>query len=377
MNVSSQLKQTPLAALHRELGGRLVPFAGYEMPVQYPTGILKEHRHTREAAGLFDVSHMGQVRLTGENAAAALERLVPVDVVGLGTGRQRYALFTNERGGILDDLMITHAGDHLFVVVNGACKEQDLALLQRHLGRHLGDGGAVEPLTDQALIALQGPLAAAVMARLAPRSSELVFMTAATLELDGAACLVTRSGYTGEDGFEISVPAERAEALARRLLAEDEVAPIGLGARDTLRLEAGLCLYGHDIDAETTPVAAGLIWALSMARRRDGARPGGYPGADVVRRQIEAGPPRRLVGLRPDGRVPAREATPITDAAGAPIGAVTSGLYGPSVEGPVAMGYVAAEHAAAGTEVALVVRGTPRPARVTALPFVPHRYHKI
>ncbi len=376
MDVSSQLKQTPLAALHREFGTRLVPFAGYELPVQYPTGILKEHRHTRAAAGLFDVSHMGQVRLVGENAAAALERLVPVDVVGLAAGRQRYALFTNERGGILDDLVITNAGDHLFVVVNGACKEQDLALLQRHLGRHLGDGGAVEPLTDQALIALQGPLAAAVMARLAPRSSELVFMTAATLELDGAACLVTRSGYTGEDGFEISVPAERAEALARRLLAEDEVAPIGLGARDTLRLEAGLCLYGHDIDAETTPVEAGLAWALSKARRRDGARPGGYPGAEIILRQVDEGVARRRVGIRPLGRVPVRAGAELVNADGAPAGRVTSGGFGPTVGGPVAMGYVAAAWARPETRLDALVRGKPHPVEVVTLPFVQRRSHR-
>ena len=376
MDLSSQLKQTPLNALHRELGARLVPFAGYEMPVQYPTGILKEHRHTRAAAGLFDVSHMGQVRLTGENAAAALERLVPVDVVGLAEGRQRYALFTNERGGILDDLMITNAGDHLFVVVNGACKEQDLALLQCHLGRHLGGGCAVEPLTERALIALQGPRAAAVMARLAPRSSELGFMTAATLELDGAACFVTRSGYTGEDGFEISVPAERAEALARRLLAEDEVAPIGLGARDTLRLEAGLCLYGHDIDAETTPVEAGLIWALSKARRRDGARPGGYPGAEIILRQMGEGAPRRRVGIRPQGRVPVREGAELIDGDGAPAGRVTSGGFGPTTGGPVAMGYVAAACARPETRLDALVRGKAHPVEVVKLPFVQQRYYR-
>ncbi len=372
MDISSQLKQTPLNALHRELGARLVPFAGYEMPVQYPTGILKEHRHTRAAAGLFDVSHMGQVRLVGENAAVALERLVPVDVVGLAEGRQRYALFTNERGGILDDLMITNAGDHLFLVVNGACKEQDLA----HLRRHLGGDCAVEPLTDQALIALQGPRAAAVMARLVPRSSELVFMTAATLELDGAACFVTRSGYTGEDGFEISVPADRAEALARRLLAEDEVAPIGLGARDSLRLEAGLCLYGHDIDAETTPVEAGLAWALSKARRHDGARPGGYPGAEIILRQLDEGVARRRVGIRPQGRVPVRAGAELVDGDGAPAGRVTSGGFGPTAGGPVAMGYVAAACARPETRLDALVRGKPHPVEVVKLPFVQQRYYR-
>jgi aminomethyltransferase len=245
---SGELKQTPLNALHLELEGRMVPFAGYQMPVQYRGGIIKEHRHTRNAAGLFDVSHMGQVRLGGDGAAAALERLVPVDVIGLAEGRQRYALFTNERGGILDDLMITNAGDHLFMVINGACKEQDLARLRDHLSADC----TIEPLPEHALLALQGPQAAAVLARLAPRLAELVFMTAARAEIEGADCFITRSGYTGEDGFEISVPAAQAEALARRLLAEPEVAAIGLGARDTLRLEAGLCLYGHDIDSQTT-----------------------------------------------------------------------------------------------------------------------------
>ena len=369
---SSQLKQTPLTALHRELGARLVPFAGYEMPVQYPTGIIKEHQHTRSQAGLFDVSHMGQIRLGGENAAAALERLVPVNVVGLAAGRQRYALFTNERGGILDDLMITNVGDHLFIVVNSARKERDLA----HLRDHLSGDCTVEPLTDRALIALQGPKAKAVMARLAPRSSGLVFMTAARLEIGGASCFVTRSGYTGEDGFEISVSADQAEAVARRLLAEDEVAPIGLGARDSLRLEAGYCLYGHDIDGGTTPVEAGLSWALSKVRRRDGARPGGYPGAEFILRQLDKGAARRRVGVRARGRAPVREGTELFDGGGRPVGRVTSGGFGPTVGGPVAMGYVEAACTRPQTRLDALVRGTAQPVEVVKLPFVQQRYYR-
>ncbi len=369
---SSKPKQTPLTALHRELGARLVPFAGYELPVQYRDGIIKEHQHTRSQAGLFDVSHMGQFRLGGANAAAALERLVPVDILGLSEGRQRYALFTNERGGILDDLMVTNAGDHLFLVVNGACKEQDLA----HLRRQLGDGCVIESLTDRALLALQGPMAAAVMARLAPAAAELVFMTAAEVELDGSACFVTRSGYTGEDGFEISVPAGHAEALARRLLAEDEVAPIGLGARDSLRLEAGLCLYGHDIDGTTTPVEASLAWALSKARRRDGARPGGYPGAEVILRQLDEGVERRRVGIRPQGRVPVRDGAELVDAGGKPVGRVTSGGFGATAGGPVAMGYVAATCARPETRLDALVRGKAHPVEVVKLPFVKQRYYR-
>jgi aminomethyltransferase len=268
----ADMKRTPLYDLHRELGGKMVPFAGYEMPVQFPAGILKEHTHTRTAAGLFDVSHMGQVRLTGAGAAA-MERLVPVDLVGLEAGRQRYAFFTNDAGGILDDLMVTNAGDHLFVVINAACKDQDIA----HMRANLGGDCTLEVLDDRALLALQGPQAAAVMSRVAPKAVTLEFMSGAAVEVDGVACFVTRSGYTGEDGFEISAPAARAEAIARRLLAEAEVAPVGLGARDSLRLEAGLCLYGHDIDTTTTPVEASLSWAC---RRRAGRT---APGRAVIR----------------------------------------------------------------------------------------------
>jgi aminomethyltransferase len=364
--------RTPLHSLHVELDGKLVPFAGYDLPVQYRDGILKEHQHTRTQAGLFDVSHMGQVRLAGAEAALALESLVPVDVVGLAANHQRYALFTNEAGGILDDLMITNAGDHLLVVVNAACKQADLA----HLRRHLAGRCAVEELAGRGLLALQGPAAAAVMARVAPAACELIFMTATSVEIDGAGCLVTRSGYTGEDGFEISVPAERAEALARRLLAEPEVAPIGLGARNSLRLEAGLCLYGQDIDQSTTPVEASLRWALSKARRADGARPGGYPGAGVILGQLADGVTRRRVGLRPEGRAPVREDTELVDGDGRAVGRVTSGGFGASVGGPVAMGYVASDQAAPGTRLQAVVRGRSLPVTVAKLPFVEQRYYR-
>jgi aminomethyltransferase len=350
----------------------MVPFAGYAMPVQYPAGILKEHEHTRRQAGLFDVSHMGQVRLAGANPAAALERLVPVDVRGLEAGQQRYALFTNEAGGILDDLMITHAVDHLFLVVNAACKDQDLA----HLRRHLSDECTITPLADRALLALQGPAAARVLGRMTPAAARLVFMTGATVDIDGADCFVTRSGYTGEDGFEISVPADRAETLARRLLGEPEVAPIGLGARDSLRLEAGLCLYGHDIDTTTTPVEGGLAWALSMARRRDGARPGGYPGAEVILRQLADGPARRRVGIRPEGRAPVREGVELSDNGGRAVGRITSGGYGPTVGAPVAMGYVESALAKPGTALTAMVRGKPHPVAVAKLPFVKQNYFR-
>jgi aminomethyltransferase len=364
--------RTPLYDLHLELGGKMVPFAGYAMPIHYPLGILKEHHHTRTRAGLFDVSHMGQIRLIGEGAAAALERLVPVDLVGLGVNRQRYALFTSDEGGILDDLMITNAGDHLSVVVNAACKQRDLA----HLRTHLTSDCTVEELGDRALLALQGPAAAQVMARLSPTTSELVFMTAARVELAGAECFVTRSGYTGEDGFEISVPADRAEALARELLAQEEVVPVGLGARDSLRLEAGLCLYGHDIDTTTTPIEASLLWAISNARRPGGAREGGFPGSNVILAQIAGGVARKRVGIRPAGKVPVREGVELVDTDGKPMGKVTSGGFGPTVGGPLAMGYVETAYAALDTELRAMVRGRPVPVKVAKLPFVPQRYYR-
>ncbi|MDZ7811156.1 MAG: glycine cleavage system aminomethyltransferase GcvT [Arhodomonas sp.] len=299
--------EIPLDALHRELGATMVPFAGYAMPVSYPLGVMKEHLHTRERAGLFDVSHMGQVRLYGDQAAVALEGLTTGNIIGLKAGRQRYTLFTNEAGGILDDFMVCNAGDYLQLVVNAACKEADLA----HLRANLDDQVWVEPLEDRALLALQGPEAAAVLAEIAPETTEMVFMDARVVAVDGIECFVTRSGYTGEDGFEISVPAASAETLARRLLAFDAVEPIGLGARDSLRLEAGLCLYGHDMDTETTPVEASLDWAISKLRRPGGSREGGYPGAEVIARQLEHGVERRRVGLRPEGRAPVREGAPL------------------------------------------------------------------
>ena len=362
----TDLKQTPLHALHVELGARLVPFAGYAMPVQYPAGILAEHLHCRAKAALFDVSHMGQVRIEGANAAAALERLVPGDIQALGAGRTRYTMFTNDAGGILDDLMVTNAGDHLFLVVNAGCKEADIAHLRTHLGE------AVVPLPDRALLALQGPAAATALASVAPEAASMGFMSWRPLDIAGIPCFVSRSGYTGEDGYEISVPADRAEDLARRLLALPEVAPAGLGARDSLRLEAGLCLYGSDIDETTTPIEAGLAWTISKRRRAEG----GFPGAAVILAQLADGPSRRRVGLKPDGRAPARAHTEVTDSAGTRIGEVTSGGFGPSVDSPVAMGYVAAAQAGIGTPINLVVRGKPLAAHVAPLPFVPHRYVK-
>ena len=370
--VNQELAQTPLHQLHIELGARMVPFAGYAMPVQYPTGVLKEHNHTRTQAGLFDVSHMGQVRLSGADAAAALEMLVPVDIVGLGLHCQRYAMFTDENGGILDDLMVSNGGDHLFVVVNAACKKEDL----EHMRKHLAGRCTVEELSDRALLALQGPAAAAVMARLAPHTAKMIFMTSTSATLAGAECLISRSGYTGEDGYEISVPAAQAEALARLLLVQPEVAPIGLGARDSLRLEAGLCLYGHDMDTATTPVEASLSWALSKARRADGARPGGYPGAEIVMRQLAEGVARKRVGLLVKDRMPVREGAEIIDAQGRGVGKVTSGGFGPTVNGPVAMAYVETGSAALGTALQAIVRGKPVAVEVVKTPFVPQRYFR-
>jgi len=347
----------------------MVPFAGYEMPVQFPAGIVQEHRHTRSAAGLFDVSHMGQASLRDPDAAQRLERLAPMDIIGLKPGRQRYTLLTNEQGGILDDCMVTNTGDQLFLVVNAACKERDIAYLRQHLD-------AVEPHEGRALLALQGPQAAAVLTRLCPAAGELVFMRGATLEINGVQCFATRSGYTGEDGFEISVPAQAAPGLARELLAQEEVAPVGLGARDSLRLEAGLCLYGHDIDTGTTPVEAGLSWALSKARRPGGARAGGYPGAAVIEQQLEHGAPRRRVGLAPHGRAPVREGVELSSPDGEAAGMVTSGGFGPTVGRPVAMGYVDRHHAEPGTPLTARVRGRDLELAVQALPFVKRRYYR-
>jgi len=366
------LLHTPLHALHLELGAKMVPFAGYAMPVSYPQGILAEHRQCRESAVLFDVSHMGQLRLTGDDAAAALETLVPVDIVGLAPGKQRYALFTNDAGGILDDLMVTRRADHLFLVVNAACKEADTT----HLRTHLSTRCLIEPLPERALLALQGPKAAAVMQRLAPELAKITFMTGGEATIHGVACFATRSGYTGEDGFEISVAAAEAETLARALLAEPEVAPAGLGARDTLRLEAGLCLYGHDIDTTTTPVQAGLTWAIQKVRRPGGERAGGYPGAETIAAQLADGAPMKRVGLVGLERVPVREGAHIVDDAGLGIGRVTSGTVGPSVGQPIAMAYLPSALAVPGTVVHADVRGKRQPLRVSPLPFAPHRYFR-
>ncbi|WP_442113722.1 glycine cleavage system aminomethyltransferase GcvT [Pseudomonas sp. NUPR-001] len=371
---TEQLQQTPLHGLHLELGARMVPFAGYAMPVQYPLGVLKEHLHTREQAGLFDVSHMGQIRLRGAGAAKALESLVPVDILDLPVGMQRYALFTNDDGGILDDLMVANLGnDELFLVVNAGCKDQDLT----HLKQHLEGLCEVESLFDsRALLALQGPSAAKVLARLAPQVQAMTFMQFASVRLLGVDCYVSRSGYTGEDGYEISVPVQAAQMLARSLLAEPEVEAIGLGARDSLRLEAGLCLYGHDMEQGTTPIEASLAWAISKVRRADGERAGGFPGAERILGQQRDGVASKRVGLLPKERIPVREGTVIVDAQGQEIGRVTSGGFGPSLGGPLAMGYVHNAFAALDTEVFALVRGKQVPMQVARTPFVAQRYYR-
>jgi aminomethyltransferase len=379
--MDSDLRQTPLYGLHLELGARMVPFAGYQMPVQYPPGLMAEHLQTRERAGLFDVSHMGQAILRPrsgrlEDAALALERLVPVDVLGLKPGRQRYGLFTNAEGGIEDDLMIANRGDHLFLVVNAATKAADMALMQAGLPEV-----EVTPVEDRALLALQGPLAQAALAELVPEAPSMRFMDV----LVAGDLWISRSGYTGEDGFEISLPAAQAEDFFRRLLASaagpdgaSTVLPVGLGARDSLRLEAGLCLYGNDIDASTTPVEAALEWAIQKARRRGGAREGGFPGAERVLRELESGAARRRVGLLPDGRAPMRAGTPLFAAedAAEPVGQVTSGAFGPSIGRPMSMGYVATDRAADGTPLWGEVRGRRLPAAVAPLPFRPATYKR-
>jgi aminomethyltransferase len=369
---SSPLLQTPLHALHLELGARMVPFAGYAMPVQYPAGIIAEHRQCRASAALFDVSHMGQLRLVGPDTAAALESLVPQDVLDLPVGKQRYAFFTNAAGGLLDDLMITRRADDLFLVVNAGCKDADT----RHLVTEIGHRCQIVPMPDHALLALQGPKAVDALARINGGVTALTFMSGGHFALAGTDCFVTRSGYTGEDGFEISVPATHAIALARTLLAQPEVEAAGLGARDTLRLEAGLCLYGHDIDTATTPVEAGLTWAIQKVRRPGGARAGGYPGQDALGAQLTQGVATRRIGLTGLERTPVREGAPLVDGHGHPVGRVTSGTVGPSVGLPIAMGYVAANHAGIGSALYAEVRGKRVPMRVTAMPFAPHRYFR-
>jgi aminomethyltransferase len=365
--------------LHGELGAKMTPFAGYDMPLQYPMGVLREHQHCRGQAGLFDVSHMGQVLIvpkacTLEDAALALERLVPVNIAGLPEDRQRYGFFTNDAGGIEDDLMIANRGDHLFLVVNAACKAADLARLRAGLG----DTCEVIEVADRALLALQGPAAEAAMLPIVFDVTGMRFMDVMVAPSDFGPLWISRSGYTGEDGFEISVKADRAEDLARALLGDANVAPIGLGARDSLRLEAGLCLYGKDMDAATTPVEADLAWAIQKVRRLGGDREGGFPGHDVILRQFSEGAARKRVGLRPDGRAPMREGTQIfADAdADTPIGVVTSGAYGPWIEAPMSMAYLASDHTAPGTVVHGEVRGKRLPATITALPFRPAHFKR-
>ena len=374
MSIADQLLKTPLHALHLELGARMVSFAGYSMPVQYPAGLMAEHLHTRAAAGLFDVSHMGQLRLEGLGATAAFESLMPVDVIDLPVGKQRYGLLLNDDGGIMDDLMFFNRGDDLFVIVNGACKIADLAHIQQKIGA-LCD---VIPMPEMALLALQGPQAVIALSRLAPGVEKLVFMTGGRFNVAGCDCFLTRSGYTGEDGFEISVRADQAERLARAVLAQPEVKPAGLGARNSLRLEAGLCLYGNDIDTRTTPVEGNLNWAIQKVRRTDGARAGGFPGADKILAQL-ANPSlltRKRVGLAALERVPVRDHTALYSQDGALIGEVTSGLLGPTVNQPVAMGYVGPEFAAIGTRIHAMVRGKSVPMQVTAMPFVATNYFR-
>jgi aminomethyltransferase len=362
----NSLLETPLAALHRALGGRMVPFAGYAMPVQYAPGIMAEHLHCRSAAGLFDVSHMGQAELLGAGAAAALEALTPADIQGLKPGRQRYALLTTDAGGIFDDFMVANMGDRLFLVVNASRKAEDFA----RIAAALPAGVTLRPLPDRALLALQGPQAIAAIATLAPGIAALPFMGVGTFDIAGTEALVSRSGYTGEDGVEISVPADAAEAFARALLALPGVAPAGLGARDSLRLEAGLCLYGNDIDETTSPVEANLTWTIGKRRRTEW----NFRGAARIRAELDNGPQRLRVGIQPEGRQPARGHTPIHAPGGDVIGEVTSGGFGPSANGPVAMGYVARAQAADGTPVELMVRSKPLAARIAPLPFIPHRY---
>ena len=367
------LLHTPLHALHLEMGAKMVPFAGYDMPVQYALGVKKEHLHTRDAAGLFDVSHMGQLRLHGAGAAKALEALVPVDIIDLPDGKQRYAFFTNEQGGILDDLMVANLGDHLFVVVNAACKAQDIAHIQAHLPADV----TLEVIEDRALLALQGPKAANVLARLQPAVSAMSFMDIQQLSIDGVDCIVSRSGYTGEDGYEISVPAANAQALARKLTAYDEVEWIGLGARDSLRLECGLCLYGHDLDTTTTPVEASLLWAISKVRRADGERAGGFPGDAIILDQItNKSVNRKRIGLVGETKAPVREGTELFSAQGERIGVVTSGTAGPTAGVPVSMAYVAVDYAELGTTIMAEVRGKMLPMTVAKMPFVPQRYYR-
>ena len=370
---AAPLLRTPLYDLHVSLGARMVPFAGYSMPVQYPAGVLAEHLHTRAQAGLFDVSHMGQLLLSGPHAAQAFEQLVPVDVIRLAPGRQRYGMLLNDQGGILDDLMFSRREDGIFVVVNGACKQADIAHIQAHIGAQC----TVTPLPEHALLALQGPAAVTALQRLVPGVQAMVFMDGASFTWQGHALYITRSGYTGEDGFEISLHQDGARALADALLTQPEVMPIGLGARNSLRLEAGLCLYGNDMDTSTTPLQAQLMWAIQKVRRAGGARAGGFMGAQALFAQMQQGAGRVRVGLRALERIPVREPTALEDAQGHSAGTVCSGLLGPSADAPIAMAYVPPACAAIGTPLFALVRGKRVPMQVCAMPFFPHRYHRV
>ncbi|MDO6963129.1 glycine cleavage system aminomethyltransferase GcvT [Rhizobium alvei] len=373
------LLKTPLHALHLSLGARMVPFAGYDMPVQYPAGVLKEHLFTRKACGLFDVSHMGQVEIRAksgriEDVALALESLIPVDLLGLKEGRQRYGFFTDQNGGILDDLMVSNRGDHFYMVVNAACKQADFA----HMQEKLGDRLTFDILEDRALIALQGPFAEKVLSEFCPEVATMKFMDISVEDLHDIDCIISRSGYSGEDGFEISVPAIHAETVAKRLLDHPDCEPIGLGARDSLRLEAGLCLYGNDIDTTTSPIEAGLEWAIQKARRTGGARAGGFPGTERILAELEGGTSRRRVGLKPEGKAPVRGHTKLylSEAGGEAVGEVTSGGFGPSIDGPCAMGYVPVSHAAPGSRLYAEVRGKYLPVTVATLPFITPTYKR-
>jgi glycine cleavage system T protein (aminomethyltransferase) len=367
MSDTNDTLHTALYDLHLKLGGKMVPFAGYDMPVQYPDGIMKEHLHTRESAGLFDVSHMGQVVLSGANPAKSIEKLIPGDIQALEPGQMRYSFLTNDKGGILDDLIVTRRENDLFIVVNAACKDQDIEIL-----RSLSDETELTVLENRALVALQGPKAVDVLSRYNAAVATMPFMSYQELDIDGVPCFVTRSGYSGEDGYEISIPNDQAAALCQKLLDEAEVAPIGLGARDSLRLEAGLCLYGHDLTENTTPASATLLWAISKRRREEG----GFPGADIIVPEIAAKPKMKRVGILPEGRAPAREHTEIADMDGNVVGEITSGGFAPSLQAPIAMGYVPLELAKAGTELQLIVRGKARPAVVAKMPFVEQRYYR-
>lgn len=367
---TSELKRTPLYPLHIEQSAQIVPFAGYEMPVQYSKGVKQEHLHTRKHAGLFDISHMGQVKLSGDNAAQFLESLVPSRVQDLSINAQRYTVFTNAHGGIIDDLMITNAGDYLFVVINAACKENDITYMQSLLP----DSCKLEELTDFALLALQGPEASLVMQRFCPAATELTFMTGGQFTLNGVSCLINRCGYSGEDGFEISIPADHAVNIAQCFLTEDEVEPIGLGARDSLRLEAGYCLYGHDLDENTSPVEANLNWVISKSRLKDESQ--NYPGIEIIRQQLQQGTDRSRVGLLSDGKAPIREGASILNEREESIGSITSGGFSPSVEKPIAIGYTNKQYASVGTQLIVKVRDRIQQVKVVALPFVEHRYYK-